>query len=246
MTEKLKKSKHPKKLKISSILFVLIWSSGAVAAWYILTLIGNLLSPIDTPRWISNLLLGSIIGTSITLTQMIALRLGRGVWYWRWALGSMLGWAMSGFLFAQVIASIDNLQSPFFTDTAIVLSLILVPTLLQIVVLRRWVRHVWLWALSIIASATATAAIFSTMRDVIGLESSGMHTTSLSFGAYGLITAMTLLWLFFNSPKETVQKAKADDTKRLESATATLADAEQLLSSTMPIEDLVRSKEQMA
>lgn len=245
MTEKLKNSENPTTLKISPILFVFIWSSGTVAAWYVLTLISNLLPAIAFTNWMDRLLLGGIIGASVTLTQVIALRLGRGVWSWGWALVSMLGWAMSGFLFEQVI-TFSNFQSVPFTDIAIILSFILMPTLLQMVILRRWVRQVWLWALSIFASATATAAIFGTIRDAIGFTTSGIHATSISFGAYGLITAITFLWLFFNNPKEAVKEAEAHNTQRLESATATLADTPLSSSSTMSEEDLVQHDDQTA
>ena len=141
---KAKKSKSPKKLNISPYWFLLLWMIAPALGWLAVIPVVNIIGiiPIDWdvfPIWFFTMGFGGVIGLGATIGQTLALRAGRGQWYWRWGILSMFGWLIGGVLlnFTENLLNLLSVSSSLI-ENVIALSLFVgVAALFQTIILRQ-------------------------------------------------------------------------------------------------------------
>lgn len=215
----------PKPFYKSSTVFIMLWTVGVVLGWYSINFIGGIF-PSDLNTWLGFGIWGMLMGVCAALCQSLALRLYRGTWSLRWAIATIVGWSLGAFAMVGVLTATnfgDNFIGGVFYDVLVIGVLIGIPSLLQLIVLRKWVRRLWLWVLSIVTSAAVISSIFSMFENNAIY---GASATAFSLVGYGLVSALTLIWLFHNSPVENQTKAKHNADERLKTARTTLTDRE--------------------
>jgi len=211
MSEKAKVDK-PSKARVNKYGFLAMWVGAQVLGWFSVFLVfesglGSAIGAVlGENNWTLAPVIAIAVGVPTTLIQKLALYLGFGRWFAGWTRANLIGWFLGSFgLVSLFELGIDGNER--LTFMVQILTLMLLPSIAQAWILSRYIQLVWLWL-----AATVTGSI---VLVTVSEELAGYWSIYPAFGAFALVTGLTLLWLFGMQSKE--GKLKNDvDTSRLE------------------------------
>jgi hypothetical protein len=212
-------------IRINSVIFAIFWALsyviGAAAAYFLTFTLFE--PPLQTvPWWYTFGMIFTLLTTMGVVSSSIQraalwLRFGRRLKWWQRT--SIIGWWLGGlviFGLSRLAASMNNPDLLFYWHPiALFLELSIPLTVMQWLVLRRYVDRAWLYILASLASAITFAGLLMANNGSINFM--GFF---LSLGASSLGIAYTLVWLFSMSSNIPSKQKNMPDTSRLMTADA--------------------------
>jgi len=149
--------------------------------------------------WVFGLIFALGMGGLSAFVQKRAIGLMFGQYITGWRRWTIAMWLLSTFLIIQTKdlypAGIGEAQVAAMQG----IILFSIPALAQAWLLRKHVRSTWLWVLASIAGA-ATFGLFEAMYDNV------LVSFPVGYGAYAVVTGLSLLWLFGMTSGKTQQQ----------------------------------------
>lgn len=178
------KKKKSRKYALNIWQFLLIWIVAHLAVlltvWWILNSMGRF-NPLEA---INAIMMGLGMGVPIAIVQYQLIRRLMMVDLRFWISISALGWLMSG-----IALFVTSTEVPVEISIQI-LMFFLIPTVLQFLILRRYIQNAWLWILANAIGSIVLALPITSSRslEVMVLTAGGILQT--------VTTGIVLYWLF--------------------------------------------------
>jgi len=232
MIEKPKVDK-PSQSRVNRYGFLALWVGAQLAGWLAFFLFSNYYFGYFLPSWSEGLILGLVIGIPTTIGQKLSLYLHFGRWFRGWFRTNTIAWALGGAVMLFGTRELGINGNERIGILIQILSLMLLPTLAQMWILRNYVQRLWLWLLATVAATSVFGAVF-------GLIGASNNSAFPAFGLYALVTGITLLWLVGMQSEVGKQKlGRAEDFRRLEDDSEEMGRLDGILSA----QDSVKSAE---
>lgn len=210
--------KEPLRLNSDGFNFASIWVGTFILSFVMISPIFEILrffwgGLIAAPQYVTLGLVVVIVGFLSSIGQHLSLRYATNKWFTRWWQFSFIGWLIGAALAVPVSAIANSVADTWFL-TIQTIAVILPVSVMQFMVLRRYVYDAWLWSFASLAGAALAAPLFYTFSGAIA----GIY----AFAIYSIVTAVVMFRLL-QTTAYGKRKRKGDDVI-LDDATSRLQD----------------------